>query len=207
MTATTKSSQLAATSFLPPRPDTEGLRRDATARLRVIETDLLPALGTQRTYLERLWRSDESDALPLYADEGRAILTHPAGAERLAGVLANQHAMRTEATALRALVATLHAYEMGGDAFVESESETQPAAHHHGDAPDAFSEQAYTRWLLGYLLEVRQEIWAARRHGDSGLREQLDLEFGELQKRIQARSAAMRALASAVCDRRLPRSA
>ena len=207
MTATTKSSQLAAISSLPPRPHTDGLRRNATARLRVIETDVLPALGTQRTYLERLWRSDESDAVPLYADGGHAILTHPAGADRLAGVLANQHAMRLEATALGALVATLHAYEMGGAAFVESESEAPPAAHHHGDEPDAFSEQAYTRWLLGYLLEVRQEIWAARRHGDSGLRDQLDLEFLELQKRIQARSAAVRALASAVCGPRLPRSA
>jgi len=199
--------QLRARLPLPPRPDTHFVRLSAATRLHAIETEVLPALGEQRKYLERLWRSDASDSVPLYVDAGHALLTHPAGATRLADVLAEEHAMATEAESLRALVTTLDAYDAGGAEFVDTEVTPRPTARSAAAEFEVFSEQAYTRWLLGYLLEVRKEIWAARKHGDSGLREQLDLEFTELQKRIQTRSAGMRALASAVCAGPLPRSA
>lgn len=190
---------------LPPSPDTMRIRAQITARLHEIENLALPALAAQRRLLEQVWRSDAPDAVLLYAHEYHIVPTHPAGADRLAIVLAEQHGLMLEADALRELGAALDRYDAGGSALA-AEVEANDveivqliAAPTVAPAPElsVADERANTLQLLRYLGEVRSEIWAARRARDEARRQQLEEESRQLEAFIRDRSIAVRAASTA----------
>lgn len=206
---------IGAPTALPPAPDTDGLRSQIMVRLQAIETVALPALAARRDLLERVWRTDASDAQLLYAHGYEVVPTHPAGTDRLAATLAAQHALLLEAHALRELAAALNRYDAGGSALAAEIEGTgvgamqlvnspAPALSPDGDTGD---ERAHTLAMLRYLADVRDEIWTARRERDQTRRQRLEFESRELEKRIRERSAAMRAASRAIAAAALSRSA
>ena len=203
------------TSPLPPCPDTASLRQQVLARLDDIEARALPALAARRQMLDSIWRSDASDAELLFADGHEVIPTHPAGADRLAITLGEQHGLMLEAHALRELAAALDRYDAGGSALAAEIEGTGAGATQlvNSPAPAPSSdvvtgdERAHTLAMLRYLADVCDEIWTARRERDQTRHQQLEFESRELEKRIRERSAALRAASTAIAAAALSRSA
>lgn len=183
---------------LPSAPDLRAVRRAVEARLEAIEHDALPTLTRHRELLERVWRSEEADAVPVFVSGFEAVPCHPAGAERLGDLLADAQALRTEAAALRGLRDALADYETGGAALSaaldeDHEPALEPAlaaafsyvpapAPLEATRPDA--RQAYTRWLLAYAIAVHGQLWKARDDGDADRVRALQTESTELIARI-----------------------
>lgn len=208
----TPPAPLGRAAPLPPLPPLDHIRRQVTTRLATIQSHALPALALRRRCLERLWRHDASDAVPVFAATNESFAAHPAGADRLAGVLADQHVLEAEAIALGELSAALDRYEAGGSSLLADVD--APPANASAHVPPSSSsdmkpitEETFSRFLRDYVLEVREEIWSARQVGAREQWEKLETEYAELQRRIRARSAGMRALARAVCGESLSRSA
>lgn len=181
---------------LPSAPDVAPMREQGLARLNAIENAGLPALAIQRARLERTWAAEDGDAVPLFTMEGETILAHPAGADRLAEVLSAQEALAHEASALRELVAALELYEAGGSATLRAVGErvscrtAKKSKDRKGQGHCAEDERGYTRWVLAYLLDVKREMWVARKRRDGLRLEVLRVEFRELEDRVQRRAAA-----------------
>jgi hypothetical protein len=105
-------SQQAESITLPAAPDTVLLRQQATDRLLAITTNLA-SLAERRAWLEKVWRDDSDNAVPIYDEEGVSLF-HEVGADRVATIMAEQHSLLVEAHALRELLKGLALYDAGG---------------------------------------------------------------------------------------------
>ena len=179
---------------MPPAPSTTDLREQAARRARAI-CIALPMLARDRILLERTWRSDDPDAVPIYAASGNAVHVHAAGAQRLSSVLADEHALLLELKALRELMQALDIFDGGGSAamhevdgfavLVRSSMLSHPL---NGGYLVPRTEKAFTAWMLRYLCAVIEELWVARKQHDVESLAELSAEREELLARIQTRA-------------------
>lgn len=180
---------------LPSAPETSQVLAATTARLDAIRTTALPAVRQYRTYVVRVWYSQNADADLIHIRPGLAIPCHPAGADRLATAVADEAALVREETALCELKRALEDYEAGGRELKEELEEIADVMNVPAEfrvvpppcvAADAGSvaERQFARWLASYASSVEQELSDAIESQDYERERILRAELDELRGRL-----------------------
>ena len=105
--------------LVPEQPDTKTLLNAVEARIGLITVYELPSVRGYRALLSAVWGSLEPDAVPVFLDETSIIDCDPRGADAVASLAAQEHALACEVVALTDLRAAIRLYDSGGRMVVD----------------------------------------------------------------------------------------
>lgn len=211
--ATTQSNNANDTSSAITRPwtllpddladdlDVDALLEQVQARRKKLEA-AGRELAARHAFLERVWRSEHDDGVPLFLDTGATFYCHPAGAERLSMTFADEDAMSCELGAIAALERALVTYLHGGaetmayfglrlpapEAPGVPRSERSGHASGRGLAP--LSPRDYGIALIRYAEAIERELAETVTPEDVTCIRELEAELAEVRARITATSRA-----------------